>query len=141
MVAFSRCRAPGDRSHKVQQSYDPSQEHPGQASGRVAFPRFHQEVTCHRTRSVKFGNTATWCIFARDCMWASFHMSRSIENCCRGWQHKRQSNSRCCEDGPHDDPSCLCREVLRISVFGVVFCVASEQDLKKASMWCIRQCF
>ena len=31
-------------------------------------------------------NTATWCIFARCCMWASFQMSRSFDTCTRGCQ-------------------------------------------------------
>ena len=26
-------------------------------------------------------NTSVWCIFARDCMWTSFKMSRSVETC------------------------------------------------------------
>ena len=29
-------------------------------------------------------NTGTWCVFARDCMWASFQMSRSVETNSRG---------------------------------------------------------
>ena len=39
-------------------------------------------------------------------------------------QHERQSASRCCEDCLHDDPSCLCREVLRIKFWHLVCCVA-----------------
>ena len=29
-------------------------------------------------------NTATWCIFARDCMWASLQMRRTVETHTRG---------------------------------------------------------
>ena len=39
-------------------------------------------------------NTATWCIFARDCVWASFQMSRSVETCIRGCQDYPSSNTQ-----------------------------------------------
>ena len=39
-------------------------------------------------------NTATWCIFARDCMRASFQVSRSIETCIRGCQNYSFSNAQ-----------------------------------------------
>ena len=37
-------------------------------------------------------NTATWCIFARDCMWA-FQTSRIVETCTRGCQNSSFSNT------------------------------------------------
>ena len=39
-------------------------------------------------------NTATWCIFARDCMWASLQMSRSVETCITGCQNSAFSNAQ-----------------------------------------------
>ena len=40
------------------------------------------------------GNTTTWCIFARDCMWASFQMRRSVVPCIRGCQYGSFSNTQ-----------------------------------------------
>ena len=45
-------------------------------------------------------NTATWCIFARDCMWASLQMSRSDETCFRVCQ-------KCSFSITHDIPNIL----------------------------------
>ena len=39
-------------------------------------------------------NTATWCTFARYCMWASFQMSRSIDTCTRDCQNYSISNTQ-----------------------------------------------
>ena len=40
-------------------------------------------------------NTATWCIFGRDCTWTSFQMSsRSVETCIRGCQNYSFSNTQ-----------------------------------------------
>ena len=39
-------------------------------------------------------NTAKWCIFARDCMWASFQMSRSVDTCISGCQNYSFSNTQ-----------------------------------------------
>ena len=44
---------------------------------------------------------------------------------------KRHSASRCCDDSPHDDPSCVCGSFEDQVRFGVIFCVGLEHDLKK----------
>ena len=47
-------------------------------------------------------------------------------------KHKRHSASRCCDDSPHDDPSCLCGSFEdQTLAFGVLFGVGPKQDLQK----------
>ena len=48
----------------------------------------HLKKTFGKLNMFKFEvNTAAWCTFARDCMRASFHMSRSVDTCIRGCQN------------------------------------------------------
>ena len=39
-------------------------------------------------------NTATCCICARDCIWVSLQMSRSVETCIRGCQNYSSPNTQ-----------------------------------------------
>ena len=39
-------------------------------------------------------HTATWCVFARDCMWASFQMRRIVETYTRGCQNSSFTNTQ-----------------------------------------------
>ena len=54
--------------------------------------------------------------------------------------HKRHSASRCCEDSPHDDPSCLCGS-FEDQVWHLVFyfCVVPSNTVKDSMCW-FRQC-
>ena len=39
-------------------------------------------------------NTSTWCIFARECMWASFQMGRIVETSTRGCENVFFTNTQ-----------------------------------------------
>ena len=44
---------------------------------------------------------------------------------------KSVGRNACCEDGPHDDPSCLIGSFEdQVLAFGLLLCVGPEQDLE-----------
>ena len=76
-----------------------------------------------------------WCLCVWLCVWChGFCVSVGVgptngRPTSMNRQHQQQSASRCCENSPHDDPSCLCGSFEdQVLKFGAVF---PEQDLKR----------